>query len=115
MGDAVELVGGLPTIEASVINFARILEERIFISYLRFIFLFIVNVEESQSINPAVEKGKGKKCKKKGARVARAKRDCPGSAPQVEKRRGLSCYFPLLAHTEVTEIFAFFFVFAFDI
>ena len=59
-----ELAGGLPcpatmpTVEASVINFARILEERIFIPYLLFILLFIVNVEESQSINPTVGKGK---------------------------------------------------------
>ena len=54
MGNAVELVEGLPTIEARVINFASILEERIFISYLLFILLFIVMVEESQSINTAV-------------------------------------------------------------
>ena len=64
MGNSIELEG-LPTIEASVINFARILEERMFISYLRFILLFIVNVEESQSINPAVGKGKGKNARKK--------------------------------------------------
>ena len=70
MGNAVEFVKGLlcaatiPTIEANVINFARILEERIFISYLLFILLFIVNVEESQLINPAVGKGKGKNTRK---------------------------------------------------
>jgi len=64
MGNAVELVEGLPTIEASVINFARMLEERIFISYLLFILLFIVNVEGSQSINSAVGKGKGKNARK---------------------------------------------------
>jgi len=62
MGNTVELIAGLlwtatiPTIEASIINFARILEERIFISYLLFILLFIANVE-SQSINPAARKG----------------------------------------------------------
>ena len=65
MGDADELVEGLPTIKASVINFARILEDRIFISYLLFILLFIVNVEEAQSINSVVGKGKGKNARKK--------------------------------------------------
>ena len=65
MGNAVELVKGPPMIEASVINFASILEERIFISYLLFILLFILKVAESQSINPAVGKGKGKNARKK--------------------------------------------------
>jgi len=65
LGNAVELVEGLPTIEARVINFARILKKRIFISYLLFILLFIVNIEESQSINSAVGKGKGKNVRKK--------------------------------------------------
>ena len=65
MGNAVELVEGLQTIEARVINFASILEERIFISCLLFILLFIVKVEESQSIDIAVKRGKGKNARKK--------------------------------------------------
>ena len=64
MGNAIELVEGFPTIEASVINFASILEERIFISCLLFILLFVVKVEESQSIDSAVGKGKGKNARK---------------------------------------------------
>ena len=65
MGNAIELVEGLPMIEANVINLASILEERIFISYLLFILLFILKVEESQLINPAVGKGKGKNARKR--------------------------------------------------
>jgi len=51
----------ISTIEASVINFARILEERIFISYLLFIVLFVVGVGGRSSSR----EGKRKKCKKK--------------------------------------------------
>ena len=65
MGNAVELVEGLPMIEASVINFASILEEPIFISYLPLILFFIVKVEGSQSISTAVGKGEGKDARKK--------------------------------------------------
>jgi len=70
MGTVVDLVEGLvwavtiPTIEASAINFARRLPQRIFISYLFLILPFIVNKEESQLINPAVGKGKGKDARK---------------------------------------------------
>ena len=60
MGNAIELVEGLPTIEARVINFARILEERIFNSYLLFILFYSERGGKSQSINPIVEKGKEK-------------------------------------------------------
>ena len=60
-----EVVEGLPTVEARVIKFVRILEERIFNSYLLFTLLFIVSLVEPQSINPAVGKGEGQNARKK--------------------------------------------------
>ena len=60
-------------IEASVINFASILEERIFVSYLLFYSPFYtegggISIDQSCS-----REGKRKKCKKKEGSVARAR------------------------------------------
>ena len=77
-----------------------------------------MNVEESQSINPEIGKGKGKNArkKKKEARVARARRGGGRMvkrkhAPQVRRGSGFLCCFALLAHTKTTENFAFFLFF----
>ena len=68
MGNAVELEG-LPTIKASVINFARILEERIFISYLLSVYSERGGISIDQSCS---REGKRNKCKKKEVRIAKS-------------------------------------------